>query len=232
MADDGRLVFHVAARALLVAARFRSHLESRGYRLVPTGTAGGSEAHERVAIVPEGPNAAWIYPEHAEALHDDFGRWLSHGLRCRVTGIVASGPVLAYEVTEAGARVEHLAVNSAEIVDDGESPYRAEVAAGRPLADLLVAAGFAHFARTPSEAERVPGALVLDFVPKEAKRTKGAASEVEIDPLLACPKCGAPLRVAQGSFGAFYACVRYPECRGKLTARQADVERKKRERGF
>jgi len=42
----------------------------------------------------------------------------------------------------------------------------------------------------------------------------------ETKAVLVCPKCGAPVEIRRGRYGAFYGCTKYPRCKGTLSMKQ------------
>jgi DNA topoisomerase-3 len=34
-----------------------------------------------------------------------------------------------------------------------------------------------------------------------------------------CPRCGGPMEIRQGYLGAFWGCVKFPVCKGTITAK-------------
>lgn len=34
-----------------------------------------------------------------------------------------------------------------------------------------------------------------------------------------CPRCGGPMEIREGYLGLFWGCVRFPDCKGTITAR-------------
>jgi len=67
----------------------------------------------------------------------------------------------------------------------------------------------------PEEETEVP-------VKQEAKTAdKPVAARAEKpEPILYCPRCGAPLKLRSGVHGEFYGCTGYPNCRGTLSVKQ------------
>lgn len=223
MSDSGRLALHVASRPMLVAGRLRAHMQTRGY--APLGP-GAEAAAECVTLVIASPDrvSAWVYPDHPDSVHDDLGRLLSQELQCRVTTIAVAGAVSAYEAAEGGRTVEKLAVNGTEVLEDDRSPLAEAVAGGADLPSLLRARGLGAFDEPPD-----PRALVLRFVLK-GQPARRSEPEIEVDPLLSCPQCGSAMRLAQSRYGPFYGCLRHPDCRGRLSVKQAESQRASRMR--
>lgn len=204
-----RLSLRVDAPAARLAARLRAYLLARGWVLAERGERAldGFEltlrAVERAVV--------WVLPSPPEAVPGELGAVLSQELGARVTTVLEAGEVCAYEVHERGRLVEKLATRGAEVLEDSGGPFGAQVGAGAALPALLMEAGLS----APDVG--VGRDITLVFRP----RVQAAAEAIEIDPLVTCPVCGAPTRLASGRFGPFYACVRYPECRGKRTVAEA-----------
>jgi len=210
-AADERLELTVEGPAPRVAARLRAYLEARGLRLLPPRSEVPPEAfaielialdRRRTRLVVDPPGAS---PAELPAV-------LSQELLTRVTAVVASGEVCAYEAHERGRRVEKLAARGAEILDGEGSPHAHEVAAGRSLLELLVSLELAGGAPPGSRSQ------LLRFCPT---RRRPAGETIEVDPLVTCPRCDAPTQRMEGRFGAFHGCVRFPECRGRRTEAEA-----------
>lgn len=84
---------------------------------------------------------------------------------------------------------------------------------------------FGKFAACPNfpkcrNTKKIPGADEQP-VPKTVKPEKPAeepqeAKQPEIPAEDPCPLCGGPMVVRKGTFGLFFACKNYPECRGTM----------------
>lgn len=227
MNDEGLLSLKVDTRAILVASRIRTTMEQRGYGALDPGAP--AHAQEFGIVVRRGPDRnTWVHPEFAEAIPESLGTKLSHDLRCRVTTVVRAGQVTAYEIAENGSSIEKLAMNGEEILEDSGCRTGERVRQGEALSALLVEAGLTETERTYQEVLGLPGRkMPLRFAPLPGRAGAGGG-ELEIDPLLECPSCASPMQLQQGKFGEFYGCVRFPACRGRLTAKQADVLRQSR----
>ncbi len=219
---SGRLVLFVETRAILVASRLRVTMERRGYAAVPRGMPVPDDGFS-IVIRNAGPAACWIHPDHPDAVPDELGQSLSHELRCRVTSLVRLDAICAYEVAEGGRLTEKMAVNGAEIVEEQTARHAAAVQGGAVLADLLTADGLDGLSISFEDAAAERRAMKLDFAPLPGR---GAAQDaIEIDPGLSCPICKEAMRVIEGGYGRFYGCVRFPQCKGRLTEKQAEAAR-------
>ena len=219
--DPGQHVLHVETRAILVASRLRITMEQRGWLTLPPRTPAPPDGFTLI-VRPLSPAACAVHPDHTEAIPDELGRRLSQELRCRVTAVARVGTVCAYEVSEGGNVVEKLAVDGDRVLENVGSTLADEVAGGAALPDLLLARGLDGLTVTTEEAATTRRAVALGFVPRPGR---GDGAVIEIDPTLSCPKCGAAMRKMEGKFGAFYGCVSFPECRGRLTDKQATAQR-------
>ena len=206
-------------RPINVAARLRVHLERMGFVALQKGAPAAPDGI-RVALVAAGPAACWIPPDHADAVPESLGRILSQDLRCRVTSVGRIEDVVVYEVADGGQVVEKLAVSGNRVLESAGSPHEAAVIAGAALEDRLREDGLEGLGRTFEQALTERRTMVLAFAARSA-----AGDAIEIDPLLACPSCGSAMRQLSGAYGPFYGCVRFPDCRGRLTVKQADAQR-------
>ena len=223
MSEDGVLTIFAASRAIRVASRLRTAMEAQGFGALDPGARPHPQEFGFVLRPTADRSLTCIHPEFAESVPETLTMRLSAELRCRVTSVVRAGPITAYEVWEAGERSEKLAVQDDKILEEASSPYSEEVRRGANLAALLEAAGLDGVERSFGDAKQGSGRpMLLRFAPLGRS---SAAEEIEIDPLLTCPLCKSPMRVVSGAFGAFYGCVRFPGCRGRLTEKQARTAR-------
>lgn len=205
---------------MLVAGQLRRFFEQRGYVALPGGKI-APDTGFTLAIAPVGRTACWLLPDIIDAVPDELGQLLSDALQCRVTSVAEVGSVQAYEVSANGRPLEKLAVDGDNVLDDMGSPHRRAVLSGQPIAACLEAAGLEGAAQTYEDAAAARRTLRLSFAPKE----RAGADSIEIDPTLSCPKCGSAMRKNQGRYGTFWGCVRFPDCRGRLTEKQAEAAR-------
>lgn len=220
-AADARLVVLVESRAMLVATRVRSAMERRGFATLKPGVEAPLDGFTLV-IRATGPMRCWIHPDHPDAVPDELGQILSQELRCRAISVAVMGEICAFEQAEGGTVVEKLAVRGAEVLEDAGSPLTEQVKEGASLAGLLRARGLDGMDVDFETARATRRAISISFAPRQAR---GEQDEIEIDPTLSCPNCKSAMRVMQGRFGPFYGCVRFPDCRGRLTQAQAEHQR-------
>ena len=204
-----------------MASRLRVLLGQRGFLALPPRT---SAPLDGIAVVIRltGPATCCIHSVHPEALPDELGGMLSEALRCRTTTLLATDVLTAYEAAEQGRSVEKLVARGNEILEEEGSSYVPLVTDGRPLLDCLRSDGMDGLDFSFEQAATTPRALCLAFAPKPGGKDQEV---IEIDPLLSCPSCGEAMRAIDGGFGRFYGCVRYPDCRGRLTEKQAEQQR-------
>ena len=205
----------MATRPILVAARLRAIFERLGYSLTPSrpGAGAGPLDAFRLVIAPH-DTGAWVVTDVGDALPDELGRLLSQELRATATTVGWTGDVTAVEVAEHGRAVRSLAVNGATVLDGEWPELLARLSAGRAAA--LASLGLAGFDLDVTAAAALPRAVALDLVPP-----KGKGEVIEIDPELSCPLCRQAMRRVTGPHGVFYGCIRFPDCKGRLTAKAA-----------
>ncbi|TNF27585.1 MAG: hypothetical protein EP329_19250 [Deltaproteobacteria bacterium] len=216
-AADGagdRLALFVAAPPTRVGGRLRTLMQQRGYDMLKGTTPPADGFALRVSAA--GRDGAWLYPDPPDAIPDGTALLLSQALNTRVTTVLRTEVVTAYEVCDRGRVVEKLAARGAELLDEVASPHAAAVAGGGSLEALLTEAGLGQ-GFVPFDGEHAGRSAVLVF----GLAGKKAGETLEIDPLVTCPECGEATVLRQGRFGEFYSCVRFPDCRGRRTLAEA-----------
>ena len=208
------LALYVPSKPVLIAARLKAAFEKRGMQVLARAAETPLSGF-RIAIVPSGPDAAWLHTDVPDALPDELGRLLSQELRVRVTCVGAAESLVAIEIAEAGRMTGAATERDGKLLDS-----TGDLVGVGGLVDHLVAAGLSDYARSFEAALAAPRALVLGLLPKA-----GDGEVIEIDPTLSCPICGEAMRHATGPHGSFFGCVRFPTCRGRLTEKQAEVAR-------
>jgi hypothetical protein len=204
---------------MLVAGRLRFHMEQRGFALMPPGQPAPATGFSLV-IRPDGPGC-WVHTDVADAIEGEFGQLLSQELRCQVTTIGMAGTVLAYENAVQGVVSEKLAADGSTVLESLNSPYEAAVTSGSPLRDLLAADWISALDMPFEDARNTRRAITLGFAPRRSQ----SEETIEIDPLLECPICQSAMKTTTGPHGTFFGCVRFPDCRGRLTNKQAEAMR-------
>ena len=220
MQQRQQLSFYIESRSMLVAGTLRRVFEQRGFIALPGGRPAPVTGFT-LAISTAGPAACWLMPDLVEAVPDELGELLSSALQCRVTSIASVGSIQAYAVSSGGRILEKLAVDGTTVLDDFDSPHRAAVLAGGTIIECLEGTGLHAANRTYDDIASAKRTLKLSFAPKE----RSGVEAIEIDPTISCPVCDSAMRKNSGRYGVFWGCVRYPECRGRLSEKQAMAAR-------
>ncbi|MFT5431910.1 MAG: hypothetical protein ACI9OJ_002608 [Myxococcota bacterium] len=217
--SDARLILYIPSRPMLVAGRLRFHMEQRGFALMPPGQSAPATGFS-LLIRPDGPGC-WVHTDVADAIEGEFGQLLSQELRCQVTTIGTAGTVFAYENAFQGVVTEKLAADGNSILESLNSPHEATVKSGSALRDLLAANWISALDMPFEEARGTRRTMTLGFAPRRSQSDE----TIEIDPLLECPMCQSAMKTTTGPHGTFFGCVRFPDCRGRLTTKQAEAMR-------
>lgn len=191
-------------------------MQQRGYLLRP-GDGPPPPDGFALRLCPEGRVGVWLHPDPPEAMPDALALLLSEALSARVTSVLRTEDVCAYEICERGRVIEKLAARGAELLEELTSPHATAVVAGAPLQARLEAAGLGAGFLGFAGSRAAPNTVIV-FAPARKKRPK---ETVEIDPLVTCPVCGEASALQRSRFGEFYSCVRFPECRGRRTLAEA-----------
>ena len=215
-----RLSIYIESRPMLVAGRLRRLFEKRGFVALPGGKA-APETGFTLAIGGASPTSCWLIPDIVDAVPDELGKFISDALQCRVVSVAKIGPIQAYEVLAQGRTIEKLAFDGEHVVEELQSPHTSDVMSGTSVAECLERSGIAGAQMAFSDLAHERRTITLGFAPKAGSK----AHAIEIDPTLSCPLCDAAMRRNHGRYGTFWGCVTFPECRGRLTEKQADAQR-------
>ncbi|MFT7579963.1 MAG: hypothetical protein ACI9MR_001630 [Myxococcota bacterium] len=219
--SDGRHSLHLNAPPPRVAAALRRHLEQGGFRLLRLAPGTEPAADALVCILAQGDaRTTWLHLDPYDAVPEGLSRILSEVLRCEVTAIAHQDDLVVTETAAGGNVVSLLAVRDKTVLEESRSPYSERFAEGETLQTQLAEAGYGEAFR-PLDAIRAGRASTLAF----RLLSRPDAEVVEIDPGLSCPECGQAMQKRTGRWGDFYGCIRFPDCRGKLTDAQATAQR-------
>ncbi len=214
------LAFRIAAPPVMTAGRLRQLAPKLGWRFVAK-TPPLFDGVRFVLSAADGPKSCWLVADMFDAVPETLGHLLSHELGCEVMAFASAPPVVAYERVVRGAVVEKLVTRDGDsIIEDQDSPLAERVRSGADLGDLLDTGWPDWSAGFDTRAEG--RSVVIAFSPV-ARDTEGP--ELEIEPIVTCPECDAALARRQSSFGDFFGCIRFPECRGRRTVKAVEALR-------
>lgn len=208
---DETLALCVEAPAARLGARLRAWLGTQGWALLADGAELPLDGLT-LTLTAVDRARTWVVADPPEATPEALAAFASQELRARVTTILVSGEVTACEVHEGGREIGRLVVRGAEVVELDGAAFEGVALDGAAARDALARAGL-----DPAGIEG--RSMALRFAPV---RRRAPAEVVEVDPLVTCPRCGAPTQRRASRFGAFYGCVRYPGCRGRRS--EADAQ--------
>jgi hypothetical protein len=192
-------------------------MSMRGYVAAPPGGADPPAVVFRL-VQRRTAGTTVVRAEPKDQVDELLGATISQGMRTRATSVVLGDGVFALKSWDQGRIDEQGGVVDGRLVEgSGEGLAEQLRDGGDPLV-LLRARGL-----DPTASADDAVAVEVGFL----QRGRPASRDVVVDPLLTCPICEGPMAERKGRFGAFWGCLRYPECKGRLTVKEADAHRAK-----
>lgn len=225
------LTLYVRRPTPQVAARIKSFIGQRGWRLLGRSAPPEPLPLEVRYVVLPGPRGGFtgVWPSDPELHPTELGALLSRSLQTEIVEVVLGpgGSPFAYRRLANGSASVELAIVAGQVVErQGTDTVTRAIGAGATPLEALEAEGMRFagvpWAQLPSEG-RAPRErpVSVRFLPAQGDRSES----IGIDPLLECPTCTGPMVERAGKYGAFFGCARFPECRGRLNAAQAERQR-------
>ena len=207
------LSMHVRAKPLQVASALRRFMSMRGYSVLPP--RGDEVAAVEFRLVPPGTSGLTaVFAEPPDQIDEVLASTLSQSLRTLVFSLVRGGDVFALQSWNGGHPLERVGVVRGQLVEGEPGELASAILAGEEQS-VLDARGI--------ELDHPDArAIVVGF----AQAARPGRTALVVDPLLSCPRCGSPMAERKGRFGAFFGCLRFPQCDGKLSSAEADAQRK------
>ncbi len=230
--DSPVLTLYVRRPTPQGAARLKSFIGKRGWRLLDRSAPPEPLPLEVRYVVLPGPRGSYtaVWPSEPDLHPDELGALLSRSLQAEVVEVVLGpgGSPFAYRRLANGAASVELAIVAGQTLERrGADAVTRAIDGGATALEALEGEGM-RFAGVPWSDLSSSGLpprerpVAVRFLPAQGD----AGQSIGIDPLLECPTCKGPMIERQGKFGPFFGCAQFPACRGRLTAVQAEAQRK------
>jgi len=216
-----RLTLHVRAKPMRAAATLRRYMAMRGYVPIAPRSDDIPSVVFVLSSIPSGSPFTAIRPEPAEQCDDHLGGFLSQELRSVAYTVVLGGDVVAVRCWEAGVQQSQFGRVADRIVEEADVPWAQKIVAGANPEDVLGTLGLHSLGDEGPDGK----SITVGF---QARGRGATDASLLLDPLLECPRCQEPMVQRKARHGLFFGCVRYPDCDGVLSEKQAAEARAKR----
>jgi hypothetical protein len=207
------LTLHVKARPMRIAGALRRYMDMRGFAPVAPGS--GDVPAIAFTLFPPGESGlVAIRPQPPEQIEDHLGAYLSQELRSTCFAVVTGADLVAVRRWTAGNLEDRFGFVAGNVTEPCDADWAEAIALGRPADAVLAELGLTHL-DGEGDTRR---AIEAGFAPRTRA---GGGAVLDVDPLLSCPECGAPMVSRTSARGTFFGCSTFPACNGTLSAAAA-----------